>query len=185
MAHLRTYYAEAKPFEQYIQDMEQNQTEILNIYKDFDMPTDDERIEKIKDSGYKYVLVITEDWCGDAMMNNPILKHIAEQANLEVRAFHRDDNTDLIDQYLTNGKSRSIPIYIFMNEKFEQKAVWGPRALNVQKFVEALRKASLPDKTDASFEEKQKEVHLKIRERYLTDASFWHDVYESIMSRLV
>ncbi|EGQ2794038.1 thioredoxin family protein, partial [Staphylococcus pseudintermedius] len=26
MAHLRTYYAEAKPFEQYIQDMEQNQT---------------------------------------------------------------------------------------------------------------------------------------------------------------
>ncbi|MBC8715359.1 thioredoxin family protein, partial [Staphylococcus pseudintermedius] len=43
----------------------------------------------------------------------------------------------------------------------------------------------LPDKTDPSFEEKQKEVHLKIRERYLTDASFWHDVYESIMSRLV
>lgn len=185
MAHLRTYYAEAKPFEQYIQDMEQNQAEVLNIYQDFDMPADDERIEKIKEKGYRYVLVITEDWCGDAMMNNPILKHIAEKAHLEVRAFYRDDNTDLIDQYLTNGKSRSIPIYIFMNEKFEQKAVWGPRTVNVQKFVEEVRKDALPDKQDPSFEEKQKEVHLKIRERYLTDASFWNDVYESIVSRLV
>lgn len=29
MAHLRTYYAEAKPFEQYIQDMEQKSNRTL------------------------------------------------------------------------------------------------------------------------------------------------------------
>lgn len=48
---------------------------------------------------YSKVLVITEDWCGDAMMNLPILKHISEALNLEVRVFHRDDDTKLIDQY--------------------------------------------------------------------------------------
>ena len=56
---------------------------------------------------YSKVLVITEDWCGDAMMNLPILK-LSEALNLEVRVFHRDDDTKLIDQYLTNGKSRAI-----------------------------------------------------------------------------
>ena len=30
------------------------------------------------------VLVITEDWCGDAMMNLPILKRVSEELNLEV-----------------------------------------------------------------------------------------------------
>ena len=44
------------------------------------------------------------------MMNLPILKRVSEELNLEVRVFHRDDDTRLIDQYLTNGKSRSIPI---------------------------------------------------------------------------
>ena len=29
---------------------------------------------KIKEMNYSKVLVITEDWCGDAMMNLPILK---------------------------------------------------------------------------------------------------------------
>ncbi|ARJ50196.1 thioredoxin family protein [Staphylococcus lutrae] len=185
MAHLKTYYAESKSFNQYIADMEHNQQEFYDIYARFAMPTDDIRIEQIKNKGYRHVLVITEDWCGDAMMNNPILKHIAEAAQLEVRVFYRDDNTDLIDQYLTNGTSRAIPIYIFMNEKFEQKAVWGPRAMPVQKFVERLRKNELPDKQDPHFEEKQNEIHQQIKNRYLTDPTFWTEVYESIVTRLV
>ena len=51
-------------------------------------------------------------------MNIPILKHISEALNLEVRVFHRDENTDLIDQYLTNGTARSIPIFVFLNDIF-------------------------------------------------------------------
>ena len=37
------------------------------------------------------------------MMNLPILKRISESLQLEVRVFHRDEDTNLIDQYLTNG----------------------------------------------------------------------------------
>ncbi|MBA8779194.1 thioredoxin family protein [Staphylococcus schleiferi subsp. coagulans] len=185
MAHLKTYYAQSKPLDQYIQDMSRNQSELQSIYHQFELPSNDSRIEQLKEKGYRYVLVITEDWCGDAMMNNAILKHIAEGADLEVRAFYRDDNTDLIDQYLTNGKSRSIPIYIFMNENFEQKAVWGPRAHTVQNFVEQVRSEYLPDKNDPSFDDKQKEVHQIIHNRYATDPSFWNEVYESILSRLI
>ena len=74
------------------------------------------------------MLIIKEDWCGDAMMNIPILKHTIEFLNIIARVFHRDDDTHLIDQYLTNGKSRAIPIFVFMNDSFEQLTVWRPRA---------------------------------------------------------
>ena len=96
--------------------MKNNQENLQSIYKSFQLPKNDERLEKLKDSAYSKVLVITEDWCGDAMMNLPILKRVSEELNLEVRVFHRDDDTRLIDQYLTNGKSRSIPIFVFMFE---------------------------------------------------------------------
>ena len=42
---------------------------------------DDEFIELLKEKKPN-ILVITEDWCGDAMMNNPILRKIAEAADL-------------------------------------------------------------------------------------------------------
>ena len=78
------------------------------------------------------MLIIKEDWCGDAMMNIPILKHTIEFLNIKARVFHRDDDTHLIDQYLTNGKSRAIPIFVFMNDLFKRLTVWGPKAKEVQ-----------------------------------------------------
>ncbi|PTG81839.1 thioredoxin family protein, partial [Staphylococcus chromogenes] len=124
-----------------------------------------------------------KDGCKDAMMNITNLNHNSENLNLEVHAIYGDENTDRIDQYLTNGKSRSIPIFIFMNEQFEQLAVWGPRAQSVQKFVTSVREA-LPDKSHPDFSDKEKEVHQPIRNRYLTDHTFWNDVYESILKTL-
>ena len=38
----------------------------------------------------------------------------------------------LIDQYLTNENLRAIPIFVFLNDQFEQETVWGPRANEVQ-----------------------------------------------------
>ncbi|KMS21421.1 thioredoxin, partial [Staphylococcus aureus] len=80
----------------------------LSIYQSCELPEDDSRVKKIKEMNYPKVLVITEDWCGDAMMNLPILKHISEALNIEVRVYHRDDDAKLIDQSFPNGKSRAI-----------------------------------------------------------------------------
>ncbi|REH76886.1 thioredoxin family protein [Staphylococcus felis] len=184
MVNLKTYYEQSKPLSQYIDDMTSNQAGIKEIDQRFVAPQNEPQLKKIKQKNYKYVLVISEDWCGDAMMNIPVLKHIAEQCDLEVRVFYRDEDTNLIDQYLTNGKSRSIPIFVFLNDQFEQKAVWGPRAKEVQNFVDDIRSKHLPDKKDPLFDDKQKEVHQMIRNRYLTDSQFWLYIYHSILDRL-
>src|SRR5699024_4998062 len=101
MTSLETYFKNSQPLDQYIEDMTENQENVLSIYNSFSIPQDDERLEKIKSLPYSKVLVITEDWCGDAMMNLPILKHISEALNIEVRVFHSDVNTVLIDIYTT------------------------------------------------------------------------------------
>lgn len=125
MANLETYFNNSQPLDEYIDSMTVNKDNVLTIYNAFTLPSSDDRINQLKDSSYSKVLVISEDWCGDAMMNLPILKRISESLQLEVRVFHRDEDTNLIDQYLTNGTARSIPIFIFMNDQFEQVSVWG------------------------------------------------------------
>jgi len=102
MTKLVTYYEQSQPIKEYLNDMTTNKEELIEIYKSFQLPKNDERLDKIKDKNYK-VLVITEDWCGDAMMNIPVLLNIADYTNMEVKVFHRDEDTNLIDQYLTKG----------------------------------------------------------------------------------
>lgn len=73
-------------------------------------------------------LVITEGWCGDAAQIIPVLHHMAAiNPNIRLRFLLRDDNLTLMDQYLTNGKSRSIPIVIVLNQNNEELFHFGPR----------------------------------------------------------
>lgn len=68
------------------------------------------------------VLVIAEDWCGDVISNLPVLGKLAaaSDSNLDVRVFLRDQNLDLIDQYLKEGKYRSIPVFVFFDQDFNE-----------------------------------------------------------------
>src|SRR5438093_4868779 len=71
------------------------------------------------------VLVLAEDWCGDVIANLPVLGRIAaESGTLNLRIFLRDQNPDLMDQYLNQGKFRSIPVFVFFDEHFRQVGLW-------------------------------------------------------------
>ncbi len=67
-----------------------------------------------------HVLVLAEDWCGDVINNLPVLAKLAEAGDrLHLRIFLRDQNLDLMDQYLKDGKHRSIPVFAFFDEAFQ------------------------------------------------------------------
>jgi hypothetical protein len=83
------------------------------------------------------LLVIAEDWCGDASNTVPILAKLADAVpTLELRIILRDQNPDVMDRYLTNG-SRSIPIVIALDEEFKEVGHWGPRPAVLQAWVMA------------------------------------------------
>jgi hypothetical protein len=83
-----------------------------------------------------HLLVLVEDWCGDAVNTLPVLGRLAEQApNIDLRTLGRDTNLDLMDAHLTNGKSRSIPVVMILDANYRERAWWGPRPAALQAWV--------------------------------------------------
>ncbi|MGA3599989.1 MULTISPECIES: thioredoxin family protein [Lysinibacillus] len=175
------YFKDAISIQQYMDNMTTLKEESFRIYDGFEVPTNDGFIELLKDKQPK-ILTITEDWCGDAMLNNPIIRRVAEAAGLEIRTVLRDADTDLIDRYLTNG-GRAIPIYILLDDVGQVIGKWGPRAPELQELVVSKR-ASLPDKEDPTFEDAQKALYAEIREENMTNKSYWTFVYEDFKKQV-
>ena len=85
--------------------------------------------------GMWHLLVLSEDWCGDAVNTLPVVARLAELSpNLELRVLGRDANPDLMDAHLT-GRSRSIPVVIVLDEDFRERGWWGPRPTVLQRWV--------------------------------------------------
>jgi hypothetical protein len=85
--------------------------------------------------GVWHLLVLSEDWCGDAVNTVPVVARLAERSpNIDLRVLGRDDNPDLMDAHLT-GSSRSIPVVIALDESFQERGWWGPRPTVLQHWV--------------------------------------------------
>lgn len=79
-----------------------------------------------------HVLVLAEDWCGDVVANLPVLGRLAQKAGtLDVRIFYRDQNLDLMERWLNEGKYQSIPVFVFFDESFRELGHWIERPASV------------------------------------------------------
>jgi hypothetical protein len=85
--------------------------------------------------GHWHLLVLAEDWCGDAVNTLPVMARLAERAaHLDLRVLARDANLDIMDAHLTNH-ARSIPVVIVLDDHFQERGWWGPRPRALQNWV--------------------------------------------------
>ncbi len=100
--------------------------------------------ERIAATGRDWnLLVLSEDWCGDASNTVPLMARLEEASpRLRLGILKRDENLDLMERYLTNG-SRSIPIAIVLDDEFQPVARWGPRPAELQDFVLSEKRAGI------------------------------------------
>lgn len=91
-------------------------------------------------------LVLTEGWCGDAAQSLPVVNALAKiNPNIQLRILLRDENPELMDRYLTNGVSRSIPKLIaFDPATGTELFTWGPRPTALQESFYGMRSEGLP-----------------------------------------
>lgn len=83
-------------------------------------------------------MVLTEPWCGDSAYNLPVIAEAATTSDeVTLRILYRDENLDIMDQYLTNG-SRSIPKLVAFDEDGDVLFTWGPRPEPVRAARDAL-----------------------------------------------
>lgn len=92
--------------------------------------------------GWK-LLVISEDWCGDASNTVPVIAKLAETApGVELRVVKRDEKPELMERHLTAG-ARSIPLAVVLDRDFRPVGQWGPRPAELQEMVLREKKAAL------------------------------------------
>jgi thiol-disulfide isomerase/thioredoxin len=175
------FFQEGKSIQTYMDEMSMLKEESLTVYDRFQLPPDG-LVERLQEHSLHF-LTITEDWCGDAMMINPVIRKVAEAADIDFRVALRDADTSLIDRHLTNG-GRAIPMILILSEQGELLGKWGPRAPEVQQIVDELRGA-LPPKEDPTFTEKKKEVIATLRQRYVGEEVLWTYVYDSFKNTLM
>src|SRR5882757_4695857 len=86
-------------------------------------------------------LVLTEGWCGDAAQSLPVMQALSQLNPLiRLRLLLRDENLELMDQYLTNGVSRSIPKLIAVDtDSLAVLFTWGPRPNALQELFYRMR----------------------------------------------
>lgn len=96
----------------------------------------EETIAKLKDVKEPQTwLVLTEGWCGDAAQNLPVISKMAEEnSNIQLKVVLRDENLELMDEFLTNG-GRSIPKLIALDKDNQVINTWGPRPVVATKMV--------------------------------------------------
>lgn len=104
-------------------------------------------------------LVLTESWCGDAAQTLPVINKFAEaNQKIDLKVVLRDENEDLMNQFLTNG-SKSIPKLIVLdNTSNKVVGSWGPRSEKASKMV-------------ADYKEK----HGKIDDQFKIDLQNWYN----------
>ncbi|WP_243291803.1 thioredoxin family protein [Bacillus sp. FJAT-47783] len=183
MKNLNQWFEKGISKYQYIHEMKTHKENLLTIYNKFRLDDEDRSFLQTVQEKKLRAIVLSEDWCGDAMVNLPIFLRIAEESLMETRLLYRDMNLELMDQYLTNGKSRSIPIIIIIDEAGEEVAKWGPRAPKVQELVEKM-KSSLPDKDSSEYEQAFKSFISEVTEQFLTNESIWEEVKKDLIQTI-
>lgn len=133
----------------------------MNVHrmKRHDKHTDlnEELVERLGQVESEWTWVaLTEAWCGDAAQSLPIINKMAEvNDNITFRLILRDENLDIMDQFLQNGRSRSIPKLICVDSNtHEVLGDWGPRPQEAQELYDNLR-----NNEDMQYQEVAERLH--------------------------
>jgi len=179
----RARFATGLTYEQYKDQMTRNRERVDANEARVELdPADVDAFRSL--NGPIHVLALAEDWCGDVIANLPILGKLANRSGtLDVRIFLRDQNKDLMLQYLNHGKYESIPVFAFFDDAFNEIGVFIERPASVTERRAEQRKqihtehpefGAYDASPDALPEQTRAQLTTEITKRRETDAA-WAD----------
>lgn len=127
-------YAAAATLPDYIAAAQKNAELWSAIYRTIPVP--DEYVTRANAVGGRWhLLVLSEDWCSDAVSSIPPVAKLVERVpGLDLRVLARDQNPDIMDVHLTNG-TRSIPVIMLLDDRHVEREWWGPRPAQLQTWM--------------------------------------------------
>jgi hypothetical protein len=145
-------FSRAMPYEEYLASIAVNRDQFDHYYGTARLSSDDAAFfRRAAAAGATKMLVIAEAWCPDVYRGVPVFVRIAEAAGTVLRIVTRDDNPDIMDEFLLNGTARAIPVAVFYTENLRYITHFSERPAIAHAYIGALRaefKAQHPDGAD-------------------------------------
>ncbi len=127
------------------------------------------------------IAAIGEDWCTDVIQFLPVIIKLAEQSDhVDLKIFLRD-STDLINDYLNQGEFKSIPVFVLLDEDFNEYGHFIERPAKVTQLMASETRRFAQENSDLeginrSYEHMADETRQKVREN---SARFrWDNMHE-------
>src|SRR5215469_15225332 len=116
-----TRFEQGLRYEEFLAQAKVNRDKFELYYKDQALTAADVSFFKkaaALPNGPAKILALAEAWCGDVYRELPTVAHIAEATGMDLRIFLRDENPDIMDEFLSNeGKARAIPVFVFYTKE--------------------------------------------------------------------
>lgn len=112
---------------QYLEHIRRNKAKFEYNYDETKLSDDDIAAFKRlagQANGPARVLALGEDWCPDVFRGLPVMARIAEAAGIDLRIFPRDDNLDIMNEFLNDGEFQSIPVFVFYTRDHQYICHW-------------------------------------------------------------
>ena len=122
--------AQGISWKQWMEQIDRNEEKFQFNYDDHKLDQAD--VEAIKAAiakkGGVTCLALGEAWCPDVVRGMPVIAKLAEATGIDLKIFFRDQNVDIMNEFLYKGEFQSIPTLVFFDKDQNQLGVWHERA---------------------------------------------------------
>lgn len=120
-------FATGLTYQQWIDAIDRNQARFQENYDAVDLSEDDIvafQSAAGRPGGPARCLALAEPWCPDVFRGLPVMARIAEVAGIDLRVFFRDQNKDIMAEFLKDGVHESIPTFVFYTADHRYLCHW-------------------------------------------------------------
>jgi len=120
-------FAQGLTYEQWMAAIDRNQERFQENYKATELSEEEVRAFRelvAGPDGPAKCLALGEAWCPDVFRGLPVMARIAEACGMELRVFFRDQNKDIMAEFLNQGEHESIPTFVFYTRDHRYLCHW-------------------------------------------------------------
>ena len=159
-------FAQGQTYEEWFQAIDRNQERFQENYEAMTVADEDAAALRAlveRPDGPAKCLAIGEAWCPDVFRGVPVIARIAEATGMELRIFFRDQNKDIMAEFLKEGEHESIPTLVFYTQDHRYLGHWIERPALANEQMPQLRDLTAPLRnTDLSPEERKKAIQAYV-----------------------
>jgi thiol-disulfide isomerase/thioredoxin len=154
--------AQGISYKEWAETIDRNQEKFEYNYDSTQPSADDVAAIKAsmtKSGGPATVLAIGEPWCPDVVRGMPVIAKLCEATGLDLKIFFRDQNLDIMNEFLYKGEFQSIPTLVFFSKDMKQLGVWHERAQKARD--------EMPQLSEISGKMRNQELSEEERQKYM------------------